>query len=102
MGKKINKEQENIKVSTIQKKEKEQKKINKQKGTLQELSVFDLDNLLVSIEHLIKYYTNIAIANEGSYNYNTKEIYTNARKKIQTLENKKTEVLIELEKRILV
>lgn len=73
----------------------------KQKETLQELSVFDLDNLLVSIEHLIKYYTNIAIANEGLYTHDTKVLYTNARKKIQALENKKTEILLELEKRIL-
>ena len=73
----------------------------KQKETLQELSVFDLDNLLVSIEHLIKYYTNIAIANEGLYTHDTKVIYTNVRKKIQALENQITEILLELEKSIL-
>lgn len=73
----------------------------KQKETLQELSVFDLDNLLVSIEHLIKYYTNLAMANEGLYTHDTKALYTNARNKIQSLEHKKIEILSELEKRIL-
>jgi hypothetical protein len=73
----------------------------KQKETLQELSVFDLDNLLVSIEHLIKYYTNLAMANEGLYTHDTKVLYTNARNKIQSLEHKKIEILSELEKRIL-
>jgi hypothetical protein len=73
----------------------------KQKETLQELSVFDLDNLLVSIEHLIKYYTNLAMANEGLYTHDTKVLYTNARNKIQSLECKKTEILLELEKRVL-
>jgi hypothetical protein len=98
MAKKINKEQENIEVSNIQK---EQEIIVKQKDTLQELSVFDLDNLLVSIEHLMKYYTNLAMANEGLYTHDTKMLYTNARNKIQSLEYKKTEILLELEKRIL-
>jgi hypothetical protein len=98
MGKKINKEQENIEVQDIKK---EQDIIVKQKETLQELSVFDLDNLLVSIEHLIKYYTNLAMANEGLYTHDTKVLYTNARNKIQSLECKKTEILLELEKRIL-
>jgi hypothetical protein len=73
----------------------------KQKETLQELSVLDLDNLLMSIEHLVKYYTNIAIANDGLYTHDTKVLYTNARNKIQSLEHKKTEILLELEKRIL-
>lgn len=73
----------------------------KQKETLQELSVFDLDNLLVSIDHLIKYYTNLAMANEGLYTHDTKVLYTNARNKIQSLEHKKIEILSELEKRIL-
>ncbi len=98
MAKKINKEQENIEVSNTQK---EQEIIVKQKDTLQELSVFDLDNLLVSIEHLMKYYTNLAMANEGLYTHDTKILYTNARNKIQSLEHKKTEILFELEKRIL-
>lgn len=98
MAKKINKEQENIEVSNTQK---EQEIIVKQKETLQELSVFDLDNLLVSIEHLMKYYTNLAMANEGLYTHDTKILYTNARNKIQSLEHKKTEILFELEKRIL-
>ena len=98
MGKKINKEQENIEVQDIKK---EQDIIVKQKETLQELSVFDLDNLLVSIEHLIKYYTNLAMANEGLYTHDTKVLYTNARNKIQSLECKKTKILLELEKRIL-
>jgi hypothetical protein len=98
MGKKINKEQENIEVSDSQK---EQEIIIKQKETLQELSVFDLNNLLVSIEHLIKYYTNLAMANEGLYTHDTKVLYTNARNKIQSLECKKTEILLELEKRVL-
>lgn len=98
MAKKINKEQENIEVSNIQK---EQEIIVKQKETLQEPSVFDLNNLLVSIEHLIKYYTNLAMANEGLYTHDTKVLYTNARNKIQSLEYKKTEILLELEKRIL-
>ena len=65
----------------------------KQKETLQELSVFDLDNLLVSIDHLIKYYTNLAMANEGLYTHDTKVLYTNARNKIQSLEHKKIEIL---------
>ena len=98
MAKKINKEQENIEVQDIKK---EQDIIVKQKETLQELSVFDLDNLLVSIEHLIKYYTNLAMANDGLYTHDTKVLYTNARNKIQSLEYKKTEILLELEKRIL-
>lgn len=98
MGKKINKEQENIEISDIQK---EQEIIVKQKETLQELSVFILNNLLTSIEHLIKYYTNLAMANEGLYTHDTKVLYTNARNKIQSLEYKKTEILLELEKRIL-
>ena len=98
MAKKINKEQENIEVSNIQK---EQEIIVKQKETLQEPSVFDLNNLLVSIEHLIKYYTNLAMANDGLYTHDTKVLYTNARNKIQSLEYKKTEILLELEKRIL-
>lgn len=98
MGKKINKEQENIEVSDSQK---EQEIIIKQKETLQELSVFDLNNLLMSIEHLIKYYTNLAMANEGLYTHDTKVLYTNARNKIQSLECKKTEILLELEKRVL-
>lgn len=98
MGKKINKEQENIEVQDIKK---EQEIIVKQKETLQELSVFDLDNLLLSIEHLIKYYTNLAMANDGLYTHDTKVLYTNARNKIQSLEYKKTEILLELEKRIL-
>jgi hypothetical protein len=101
MAKKVNKEQKNNEVSAIQKEEKEQEIIIKQKDTLQELSVFDLDNLLVSIEHLIKYYTNIAMANEGLYTHDTKVLYTNARNKIQSLEYKKIEILLELEKRIL-
>ena len=91
-------EQENIEVQDIKK---EQDIIVKQKETLQELSVFDLDNLLVSIEHLIKYYTNLAMANDGLYTHDTKVLYTNARNKIQSLEYKKTEILLELEKRIL-
>lgn len=99
MAKKEIKEQENIEVKDIKK---EQDIIVKQKETLQELSVFDLDNLLVSIEHLIKYYTNLAMANDGLYTHDTKVLYTNARKKIQSLEYKKTEILLELEKRILV
>ena len=98
MAKKINKEQENIEVSDIQK---GQEIIIKQKDTLQELSVFELNNLLVSIENLVKYYTNIAIANDGLYTHDTKGLYTNARNKIQSLEYKKTEILLELEKRIL-
>lgn len=98
MAKKINKEQENIEVSNTQK---EPEIIVKQKETIQELSVFDLDNLLVSIEHLMKYYTNLAMANEGLYTHDTKILYTNARNKIQSLEHKKTEILFELEKRIL-
>lgn len=73
----------------------------KQKETSQELSVFELNNLLVSIEHLIKYYTNLAMANDGLYTHDTKLLYTNARNKIQSLEYKKTEILSELEKRIL-
>ena len=101
MAKKVNKEQKNNEVSAIQKEEKEQEIIIKQTDTLQELSVFDLDNLLVSIEHLIKYYTNIAMANEGLYTHDTKVLYTNARNKIQSLEYKKIEILLELEKRIL-
>ena len=55
----------------------------------------------MSIEHLIKYYTNLAMANEGLYTHDTKVLYTNARNKIQSLECKKTEILLELEKRIL-
>lgn len=98
MAKKINKEQENIEVSNTQK---EPEIIVKQKETIQELSVFELDNLLVSIEHLMKYYTNLAMANEGLYTHDTKILYTNARNKIQSLEHKKTEILFELEKRIL-
>lgn len=98
MAKKEIKEQENIEVKDIKK---EQDIIVKQKETLQELSVFDLDNLLVSIEHLIKYYTNLAMANDGLYTHDTKVLYTNARNKIQSLEYKKTEILLELEKRIL-
>lgn len=73
----------------------------KQKETSQELSVFELNNLLVSIEHLIKYYTNLAMANDGLYTHDTKLLYTNARNKIQSLEYKKIEILSELEKRIL-
>lgn len=98
MAKKDVKEQENIE---IKKTKKEQEIVVKQKERLEEMSVFDLDNLLVSIEHLIKYYTNLAMANEGLYTHDTKELYTNARNKIQSLEYKKTEILLELEKRIL-
>lgn len=98
MAKKEVKEQENIEVKETKK---EQEIIVKQKETLQELSVFDLDNLLVSIEHLIKYYTNLAMANDGLYTHDTKVLYTNARNKIQSLEYKKTEILLELEKRVL-
>lgn len=99
MAKKEVKEQENTEVKETKK---EQEIIVKQKERLEELSVFDLDNLLVSIEHLIKYYTNLAMANDGLYTHDTKVLYTNARKKIQSLEYKKTEILLELEKRILV
>ena len=101
MGKKVNKEQKNNEVIDAQKEEKGQEIIIKQKDTLQELSVFDLNNLLVSIEYLIKYYTNIAMANDGLYTHDTKVLYTNARNKIQSLEYKKVEILLELEKRIL-
>jgi hypothetical protein len=99
MAKKDIKEQENTEVKETKK---EQEIVVKQKERLEEMSVFDLNNLLISIEHLIKYYTNLAIANEGLYTHDTKELYTNARNKIQTLEYKKTEILLELEKRILV
>ena len=63
--------------------------------------IFELNQKIIAIEHLIKYYTNLAIANEGLYTHDTKVLYTNARKKIQSLECKKTEILLELEKRIL-
>lgn len=99
MAKKEVKEQENTEVKETKK---EQEIIVKQKETLEEMSVFDLDNLLISTEHLIKYYTNLAMANDGLYTHDTKELYANARKKIQALENKKREILYELEKRILV
>lgn len=99
MAKKEVKEQENTEVKETKK---EQEIVVKQKETLEEMSVFDLDNLLISTEHLIKYYTNLAMANDGSYTHDAKELYANARKKIQALENKKTEILYELEKRILV
>lgn len=93
------KKQENTEVKETKK---EQDIIVKQKESMEEMSVFDLDNLLISTEHLIKHYTNLAMANEGLYAHDTKELYTNARKKIQALENKKIEILYELEKRILV
>lgn len=65
------------------------------------LTIVELNNLLIAAEHVSKYYTNIAKANEGMYTYNTKELCADARKKIQLLETKKLEILKEIEKRIL-
>lgn len=68
---------------------------------IQQKSIFDLNQELISIEYLIKYYTNIAKANDGMYNYKTDDIYQNAMEKIKKIELMRFTIIKELEKRII-
>lgn len=68
---------------------------------LNELSIFDLNQMLLSTEHLLKYYSFIANANVGEYPYDSQSIYKSAMSKIKQLETQKIEILNILEKKIL-
>lgn len=77
---------------------KENIKISEDKN---EDSIFELNQKLISIEHLIQYYGFIANANVGDYPYDTQSIYKNAISKVKQLEAKKVAILNILEKKIL-
>ncbi len=64
-------------------------------------SIFELNQKLISIDHLIQYYGFIANANVGDYPYDTQSIYKNAISKVKQLETKKVSILNILEKKIL-
>ena len=70
-------------------------------NTMTNLSFIELNNMLIAAEHLTNYYTNIIKANEGMYTYDTKDLCTDAREKINLLETKKIDILKQIEKKIL-